>query len=189
MGLPGLPTTKFERVLGILLFLITATGGPGLGLPGLPTTKFERVLGVPALSYKTATGRLYSDSGRHTTKLERTYGSINEERGMMKKLIFFQIILCLLFSPNVFCNDVSTQNTAQKVQQIKSKISSGDCNQNIMLYKQLLLLDPQNEAQYKSEIINCIRQAIKTEIDKAIAQRAEADRNHNQEKNQKLPSQ
>ena len=31
---------------------ITATGGPGLGLPGLPATKLERVLGIPALSYK-----------------------------------------------------------------------------------------------------------------------------------------
>ena len=36
--------------------VITATGGPVLGLPGLPTTKLERVLGMPALSYKTATG-------------------------------------------------------------------------------------------------------------------------------------
>ena len=33
------------------LFII-ATGGPGLGLPGLPTAKLERVLGMPALSYK-----------------------------------------------------------------------------------------------------------------------------------------
>ena len=28
---------------------ITATGGPGLGLPGSPTTKLERVLGMPTL--------------------------------------------------------------------------------------------------------------------------------------------
>ena len=34
------------------MFHPAAAGGPVLGLPGLPTTKLERVLGRPTLSYK-----------------------------------------------------------------------------------------------------------------------------------------